>query len=199
MWAFAKLWPQSRCTTVFVFTFPTILVRSISLKIILFLGMLNTTIFGVPLEHLATAMLCKFGYYAALLAVQGSCRLQNLYFRCHFACNHQRSESRQIQAKNSEELFQACMVGEAATNPIHISLNTYSQQRYFVVATSNLHNIVQVSSACLQWPWRCGGWMGQFLTHFPASEVAGFGPMQISTSVWALARISEVFCFLLAW
>jgi len=40
---------------------------------------------------------------------------------------------------------------------------------------------------------KVSGLDGTILTHFPASEVAGFGPMQISTSVWALARISEVF------
>ena len=131
MWAFAKLWPQSRCTTVFVFTFPTILVRSISLKIILFLDMEDWNakhdhIWG-PFRTPSNSHALQIWLYAALLAVQGSCRLQNLYFPCHFACNHQRSESRQIQAKNSEELFQDCMVGIAATNPVQISANTYSQ------------------------------------------------------------------------
>ena len=156
MWAFAKFLPQSRCTTVFVLLFPTILVRWISLKIILFLNMEDWNakhdhIWG-PFRTPSHSHALVIRLYAALLAVQGCCRLQNLYFPCHFACNHQRSESRQIQAKNSEELFQDCMVGIAATNPVQISANTYSQQKYFVVATSNLQKIFQVSSPCSQQP-----------------------------------------------
>lgn len=139
-----------------VFLFPAILVRWISLKIILFLNMEDWNakhdhIWG-PSRTPSHGHALQIWLYAALLAVQGCCRLQNLCFPCHFACNHRRSESRQIQAKNSEELFQDCMVGIAATNPVEISANTYSQHEYFVVATSNLQKIFQVSSACLQRP-----------------------------------------------
>ena len=169
MWAFAKFGPQSRCTTVFVFLFPAILVRWISLKIILFLNMEDWNakhdhIWG-PSRTPSHGHALQIWLYAALLAVQGCCRLQNLCFPCHFACNHRRSESRQIQAKNSEELFQDCMVGIAATNPVEISANTYiswwphpisrKSSRFHQHACNGLEGV---------------GLDGTILTDFPASK-----------------------------
>ena len=128
--------------------------------------------------------------------IEGSCRLQSLYFPCHFPCNHQRSESRWIQAKNSEDLFQKCMVGIAATNPLQISVNTCSQQKCFVVATSNMTTSSRFHHHARNGLEGVGvGWDN--FASFSSFEVAGFGPMQISTSVWTLARIAEVLwpCF----
>ena len=88
----------------------------------------------------------------------------------------QRSEWRWIQAKNSEDLFISGMYGwyssyfrhvwlvkQLQNSNTHLCKHVLSTQ-CFVVATSNPHNIVQVSSPCLQQPWRCGvGWDNSWL------------------------------------
>ena len=167
MWAFAKFLLQSRWTRLFWFLLPTIWLGGYGSKL-LAASTWRIVMLNMTTEYLGSlwkaywwsiAMLWS-GFFAVPCCV-GDSRLVHagsrafLFLATSPATIKDQSQDRYNQRIANLKIYfrNVGLVYSNCKSTTNICKHVLS-----VMATSNHIHIVQVSSACLQWPRRCGGW-----------------------------------------